>query len=154
MGPGQQTDVVAFVILGILAFSIYLFIRWLMGAKGTADPWGDDIEKTLAEDEAVPVCHHCLTPQQHSGWFCPECGATTGPYCNYLPYVNVFSQGEVLRAGVTEHLRRRPLIVFGYLLLPFVTFTFLLPLALVYWFFLFKNLRRNDGPDAEASLAG
>ena len=51
MGAGQQTDVVALAILGILAFSIHLFFRWLMGAKSTADPWGDEVDKTLTKLE-------------------------------------------------------------------------------------------------------
>jgi hypothetical protein len=68
-----------------------------------------------------------------------------------LPYVYLFSEGEVLRAGVTERIRRTPLIVIGYVLLPLSIFVIAAP---VYWYFLFKNLQRRDDAEAEASPAG
>ncbi len=148
MRPSNEIMVAALVILGICGLAIYRVVLWLMEAPRTPDPWGDEIDKTLNEDEAVPLCHHCLTPQEHNGWFCPECGATVGPYSNYLPYVNIFSQGEVLRAGVTERLRRSPLIVIGYVLLSLGLFTLVAP---VYWVFLFKNLRHDVRPEPDAS---
>ncbi|SPE60701.1 conserved hypothetical protein [Verrucomicrobia bacterium] len=135
----------AIIVLGIIAFVIYWVVLWLMRAPRTADPWGDEIDQALHQDDAVPLCNHCLAPQQHNGWFCPECGATVGPYCNYMPYIYIFAEGEVLRAGVTERLRRTPLIVIGYILLSLNMFV----AAPVYWYFLFKNLRRGDAAEAE-----
>jgi hypothetical protein len=151
MGPSNERELAALVFLGILGVVIYRVILWLREATPTADPWGEEINQALKQDDALPLCPHCLTPQQHNGWFCPECGATVGQYCNYLPYVYLFSEGEVLRAGVTERIRRTPLIVIGYVLLPLSIFVIAAP---VYWYFLFKNLQRRDDAEAEASPAG
>ena len=151
MGPSHERELAAIVVLGLLALVVYRVVLWLMGTARTADPWSDEINKALDQDDAVPLCNHCLTPQQHNGWFCPECGATVGPYCNYMPYVYIFSQGEVLRAGVTERLRLTPLIAIGYVFLSHCTFAVVAP---VYWFFLFKNLRRGVGAEAEPSGLG
>ena len=152
MVAGNQTELAGLVFLGLVCLVAYRAVRWVMEAKCTADPWGPEVDEALDRDEAAPLCHHCLTPQHHNGWFCPECGATVGPYSNYLPYVYLFSQGEVLRAGVTERLRHSPLIVLGYLLLSLGFFGVLWPLFLlwlpVYWVFLTDNLRRRDSVDA------
>jgi hypothetical protein len=151
MVPGTEQELVALVILGMVGVAIYRLIRWLTEAKRTADPWGDEVGKALDQDDAVPLCHHCFTPQQHNGWFCPECGATVGPYCNYLPFVYIFSQGEALRAGVTERIRRSPLIVVGLMLLSLSMFAIVAPF---YWFFLFRHLREADPSAAEADQPG
>jgi hypothetical protein len=151
MVPGKEQELVALVVLGMVGVAIYRLIVWLREAKRTADPWGEEVGKALDQDDAVPLCHHCFTPQQHNGWFCPECGATVGPYCNYLPFVYVFSQGEVVRAGVTEHIRRSPLIVIGLMLLSLSMFALAAPF---YWFFLFRHLRKEDSAAMEAAPPG
>jgi hypothetical protein len=74
-----------------------------------------------------------------------------GPYCNYLPFVYIFSQGEVLRAGVTERIRHSPLIVIGFVLLSLVMCAVAAP---IYWFFLFKHLRQTDPAVAESAPPG
>ena len=129
-----------------------------MQAQRSADPWDARIEQALQNEEARALCHHCLTPQDHSGWFCPVCGATVGQYANYLPYVYLFAQGEVLRAGVAEHLRRSPLIVSGYILLSLTFFPVLACLffvwAPVYWFFFLENILKPRPSTAEDSQIG
>ena len=150
MAPAQEQALVALVILVMCGMAVYRLVQWIMEAPLTADPWDEETEKALNKDDAVAVCHHCLTPQNHSGWFCPECGATVGPYCNYMPYVYLFSEGEVLRAGVTERIRRNPLVTVGFVLFSLGMFSIAAP---VYWFFLFKNLQRNHQA-AESSLSG
>ncbi len=150
MSAGHEQALLALVLLGFVAAAIYMFVIWLMDARRTPDPWGEEVTNALESDEAVEVCHHCLTPQHHNGWFCPECGATVGNYCNYLPFVYVFSQGEVLRAGVMERLRPRALIVVGYVLLSLATLAVVAP---VYWFWLYRNLHRTSEPTAEAGAA-
>lgn len=151
MGPDNEHTVAVLVILGICGLAIYRFVLWIMKAPRMADPWGKDAEEALDREEAVPLCHHCFTPQEHNGWFCPECGATTGPYSNYLPYVYIFSQGEVLRAGTTERLRPTAMIVVGYVLLSLSLYAIAAP---VYWFFLFKHLRKITRAGAEPGLNG
>ncbi len=159
MSLAAEHELMALVVLGIVVVALYRVVLWLMEAERTADPWGEEIDKALEQDDAVPVCHHCLTPQRHNGWFCPECGATVGPYCNYLPFVYLFSQGEVVRAGVTERFRRSPLIVVGLVLFPlamslsaFSGFIGLV-LTLAYWFVLMEHMRHRDtaGTDAAPS---
>jgi len=145
MAPAQEQALAALVILGICAMAVYRFVLWVMEAPRTVDPWGKEIDEVMNRDEAVPVCHHCFTPQLHNGWFCPECGAIVGPYCNYMPYLYIFSEGEVLRAGVTERIGRRPLVVTGYILFSLGMFAIAAP---IYWFFLFKNLTRSPNGQA------
>jgi hypothetical protein len=54
--------------------------------------------------------------------------------------VYIFSQGEALRSGVGEHVRRSPFVVTGYFLFSLSLFGVLAPL---YWFFLLRNLGRS-----------
>jgi hypothetical protein len=138
MGPNERA-LTALVLLAICGLALYRFILWLRETRCTPDPWSDEVQHTLEQDDALPLCPHCLSPQNHNGWFCPECGSTVGPYANYMPYVYLFSQGEVLRAGVTDRFRQSPLIIIGFILLVLA----ILPIAApFYWFFLFKNLSR------------
>jgi len=129
--------------LATLIFAAVVLCRvllWLMQAERTPDPWGPEVEAALESRDAVPLCPHCLAPQEHLGWFWPECGSTIGQYCNYLPAVWIFSVGEAFRRGVTERFRWSPLIVIGYIL---VLFSYFSLLALVLLIFLLKNLGRN-----------
>jgi hypothetical protein len=148
MARSNEQIIAVLVILGFCGVAIYRLVLWIMHAPRTVDPWGPETEEAVNQEEAVPLCHHCFTPQEHNGWFCPECGATVGPYCNYLPYIYVFSQGEVLRAGVTERIRRGKLMTIGLILFSLGMCLFSLGMcaiaAPIYWFFLFKNLRRNS----------
>jgi hypothetical protein len=148
MSPANDRELAALVFFGILCVVIYRVVLWVMEAKRTADPWSSEVDEAINQQEATPLCHHCLTPQDHNGWFCPRCGATVGPYSNYLPFVYLFSQGEVLRAGVTERLRHTPLIIMGYLLLPLGFFPMLAPLFVLwlaaYLLFFVQNYRRLD----------
>ncbi|HWI57124.1 MAG TPA: hypothetical protein VNZ22_07850 [Bacillota bacterium] len=124
------------VILVAGAFLLYRFILWLMQAKRTPDPWGVAIEQALARPDAVPLCHRCLAPQEHNGWFCPECGSIVGHYGNYLPSIYIYSIGEAARAGVEQPNRWTPLLVTGYALIALGYFSVLAPF---YCLFLFRN---------------
>jgi hypothetical protein len=140
MGPNERA-LTALVLLAICGLALWRFILWLREANSTPDPWGEDVQHAIEQEDALPLCPHCLSPQDHNGWFCPECGSTVGPYANYMPYIYLFSQGEVLRAGVTARFRHSPLIITGYILLVLA----ILPIAApFYWFFLFKNLSREQ----------
>ncbi len=155
MPLGNEETLTVLVLLGVFAAALYIFIRWIVDAPRTPDPWGDETEQALNNEESLPVCDHCLTPQSHNGWFCPHCGATVGPYINYMPFIYVFSQGEVLRAGVTERLRRSPLIIMGFLVFSFGMFamaSIFVLLVPVYWYLLFKNLWREDPPSQAAPM--
>ena len=107
---------------------------------GPRYPWPDEIQAEVDCPDAVRVCHHCITPQEHLGWFCPECGIATGPYNNCMPFVCIFSIGEVLRAGVDEK-RRFPQWVYPvYFLLGLQYYYIFAP---VYWFRLFRAQKRR-----------
>jgi hypothetical protein len=151
MTLSNEHAVTALVVLVVIAVALFRLVLSIMQAPRTDDPWGKEIDEAVNQDNAVPVCHHCLTPQEHNGWFCPECGATVGPYCNYMPYIYIFSQGEVLRAGVTERFRRSRLITIGFVLF---TLGMLSVAAPIYWFFLFRNLRRGNDQTMEAPPLG
>jgi len=132
---GLLMMLVAMVVGGV---AIYRLVRWVGAAPTTPVPWSAELETSLQEPDAVPVCHHCFTPCPPRGWFCENCGGAVGAYNNLMPYVNVFSIGEVFRNGVTEKLRINALMVGGYMLLSYHYLVF----APIYWFFLFKNLKR------------
>src|SRR5690349_3607244 len=139
MNPGSESLLTFLVLLVLIGLAIYRFVLWVIAAPRTPDPWDKELDEALEREEAVPVCHHCFTPQEQTRWFCPECGAIVGPYCNYMPYIYIFSEGEILRSGLTRPMRPGPLIVLGYVLFSLVMFAIAAP---IYWFFLFKNLRR------------
>ena len=128
--------------LGVL---LCLMGRWLRASSpSTPDPWPEEVASAVSDPEVQPLCHRCLTPHPDEGWFCPVCGAAVGPYNNYMPYLQIFSEGEVLRAGVTDHYRRSALVVTGYVLLSLSTLFIFAP---IYWFFLMRHLREQKAND-------
>jgi hypothetical protein len=124
---------------GFVLVGLWRLIVWIRHAPHTPDPWGFEVEESLQQADATPICHRCLTPHQTDARFCEHCGSAVGTYNNWLPYIYIFSQGEVLRNGVTDKLRARPLTVIGYLIYSLGNYFILAP---VYWFFFFKNLKR------------
>ena len=137
----------ALVVVGSLCAALYGAFRWVGKAKELSpDPWGAEIERIIQDPDAVTLCHRCITPQAPDACFCPHCGTAVGQYNNYLPFVYIFSQGEVLRAGVTDRIRPSALTICGYLLYSLSAYLIFAP---IYWYFLFRNLRRHDsrGPN-------
>ncbi len=157
-GPPEGLDlmnIVTFicVVFGLVCcFRLGLALReWSRRLPIPPDPWDAEITAKLKQPDCVPVCHHCFTPQLHDKWFCPECGAAVGPYNNCLPYIDIFSRGEVLRNGVRNHLAPNFLTVTGYLLFSTSEYMFFAP---IYWYLFFRNLRRSiqcDRADQEAA---
>jgi len=125
--------------LAIAGLVLWRLIVWIQTAPPSPDPWDGETEQRLQQPEAVCVCHHCFTPCPPSGWFCDHCGCAVGPYNNLMPYVNVFSMGEVFRNGVADKMRVNLLTVGGYLLYSLSNYLVFAP---AYWYFLFKNLTR------------
>ena len=124
---------------GLVLYAFWGLIEWVRRSPVQPDPWDAEIERQLSEPEAIEICPHCLTEQSSTAWFCEKCGRAVGPYNNLMPYVMVFSQGEVFRAGVTDKLRASPLTIVGYLFYSSCNYFVFAP---IYWFFLFKNLMR------------
>jgi hypothetical protein len=135
------------VIPVVAALLGYRLIVWLKESRRTPDPWGPELDEAVEKPESVPLCHHCLAPQEHQGWFCPECGAAVGQFSNYLPNVYIFSIGEGLRAGICERPRLGPLLVIGYLLVGFGYFVPLGPLFVLA--LVLRRLQKKEAP-AEA----
>ena len=137
----------ALIILGAVVLVAIALAVWIFsGDSLSPDPWGPEIEQLIQDPATEPLCHRCLTPQSPIGWFWPECGTGVGPYNNYMPFVYTFSVGEVLRAGVLDHVRRSPVVVLGYLMCSANYAVF----APIYWYYLFSNFRRHKQPAPEA----
>lgn len=134
-----EETVLALVFVGLILAAVYGFFQWVFACPRTPDPWGADIEQAVEGEEAVAVCPHCLTPQEHNGWFCPECGSTSGQYGNFLPAVYIFSIEDAVRAVVEQRSPWTPLLVTGYVLIAFAYFSLLAP---VYCLFLFIQRAR------------
>jgi hypothetical protein len=138
---GDPDRLVGEVAAAALAF-VLLWRAFVRAGQipASPDPWDKEIEKALHEPEAEEVCHRCFDPVPQGSWFCGHCGCAVGPYNNLMPYINVFSQGEVLRNGVNDKLCQNALIVAGYLL---VSLNLYFVFAPIYWIFLFRNLQRQ-----------
>ena len=132
---------------GLAVVAFWRLIVWIRDSPVLPDPWDADVERQLSE--AVEVCPHCLTEQPPTAWFCKRCGRAVGPYNNLMPYVQVFSEGEVFRNGMNGQFRNRPLILAGYFLVFLGTMPFLAPL---YFLWLFAG--RGKGPATGAQKAG
>lgn len=135
IGPGAL--LIGMVMAGLVLWRI---VVWIRNAPLHPDPWDAAIEQDMQDPGAVHVCHRCFSPVSAAGWFCERCGSAVGPYNNLMPYVRIFSEGEVFRNGVTDRLRASPLIVAGYFLYSLTSYVVFAP---VYWFFLFKKLRQS-----------
>lgn len=131
--------VAGFGTAGLVSAAMWRGLVWLRNTPVKADPWSAEIEMSLQQSDAVPIYHRCLAPHSPAAWFCEHCGTAVGTYNNWMPYVSVFSQGEVFRNGVTDNLRASPLIIAGYLLYSLGNYFIFAP---IYWFFLFRNLKR------------
>lgn len=126
--------------VALALFAMWRVLAWIRRTPRRPDPWDAETEHAVQAEDAVPVCHRCFASVPPGQWFCESCGCAVGPYNNYMPYVNAFSEGEVLRAGTGDRLPRNSLIVIGYLLYSLVY----IPIAPVYWYFLFRNLSQKQ----------
>jgi hypothetical protein len=70
-----------------------------------------------------------------------------GPYNNLMPYLNIFSEGEVFRNGASGRFRNQPVILIGYFLISLGSYALFAP---IYWFFLLSSLKQ---PPKEAGSA-
>ncbi|MDE3065984.1 MAG: hypothetical protein KGJ60_00390 [Verrucomicrobiota bacterium] len=137
-------------LVGLALGALWRLLMWVRQAPWTPDPWDANLERKLHEPDAVEVCHHCFDPRTTDGWFCEHCGSAVGSYNNLMPFVCLFSEGEVLRNGVEGKLRASPLVIAGYLLISLSAYTFFAP---IYWIFFFRNLIRPKRPAEEIETA-
>ena len=147
-GATPSEIAVGFAALAVMAgFAFWRVLLWIKESPVHADPWGAAVAAEIEGPDAQEVCHHCATPLAPGSWFCRHCGRAVGPYNNLMPWVNAFSEGEVYRSGVVEHVRRSPWLIAGYLLISFHYLVF----APVYWFLVFRNLFRRKPETMAAS---
>jgi len=137
---------VMIVVMAVLVFALVRLVRWIQRAAPRPDPWDKEIEEAVQAEDAVPLCPHCLAPQEPETWFCAECGCSVGPYNNVNPYLYLFSLGDLFRAGVFGRVRRSPSVVVGFLLLSLAAYTIFAP---YYWYLFFQNLRRRSAGEEE-----
>jgi len=152
-GTSDPNQSVAWLGVGFFVLAgLWRLIVWVREAPQKPDPWDSEVERRLEESDAVEICHRCFSPQPPNAWFCEHCGSAVGPYNNWMPYLNVFSEGEVFRNGATDRLRSQPLIIAGYLLFSLSAYVVFAP---IFWFFLYKNLKRpmEDDPERWSQLA-
>ena len=126
-----------------------LLVLWMKRAPRQTDPWDPEMEVAVRQPDAVPICHTCLSPQIPPAWFCPNCGAAVGRYNNCLPYVNVFSIGEVFDAGARRRVPASAVTIIGFVLASIAEYTIFAP---VYGVRLWQNLTklRNETPTVAA----
>jgi len=141
-------------IMFLFLAGLWHLIVWVREAPTKPDPWDADVEQKLSEPETAEICPRCLTEQPPTAWFCSHCGKAIGPYNNLMPFVNVFSEGEVFRNGATGRFRNRPLIIIGYFLLSLAAYSVFAP---IFWVALLANLKRppnepNAAEDQNAPL--
>ncbi len=112
-----------------------------------SDPWSKEEDDAVRQPDAVPVCHRCFEPQVEPAWFCRNCGAAIGSYNNAIPFVYLFSMGEVWRSGVEPKARFTWLTVPGYIIVSLFEVPYLAPLYWVRLFFNWRRLSRQRGAD-------
>src|SRR5690348_14898393 len=149
--------------LGLLALAVlWRPFAGVREAPATPDPWDAEVQQKLPAPESQEVWHRCLTPHAPGTWFCQHCGTAVGPYNNLMPFLNVFSEGEVLRNGISNRFRNRWFIAIGYSLIalgfaagllqdyPLGTVSLLSFVVLAYWLSVLRNLKRSTGrPEPE-----
>ena len=113
---------------GLVLVGLWRLFVWIRDAPSTPNPWSVEIEESLQQADATPICHRCLTPHQTDARFCEHCGSAVGTYNNLMPFIYIFSQGEVLRNGVTDKLRANPLTIVGYLLYSLCSYVIFAPI--------------------------
>lgn len=143
-----------FLITALASIAVWRCIVWVRDAPVPEEPWGQEIDRQLQDDTAQPVCPRCLEPFADTDSWCPHCHITLNPWVNLDPYLFMFSVGELLRNGVSERFRIRPLIVIGYFIVPFAigvgyfisptVSRFSLVVVLLYWFRFCRHLQELD----------
>ncbi len=104
------------------------------------DPWSEEVEAQIQDDEAMVVCHHCLEAFELAPDFCPKCGTAIGPYNNVKPFEYIFSMGEMFRNGIGPNPNLSLLTRVGYILAALLQYGLFAPL---YFFRMIRNRRRR-----------
>jgi hypothetical protein len=155
--PGPEEVIGSLGLAALVCFGIGTLILWFRQGTPSPDPWDDQIAGELVQDEATPLCHHCLSPHDSVVDFCPNCGTPVGQYTNWLPFPYLFSVGHALRTGTAGDFRRSPVTLFGFILFGLTEYGFFAP---VYWLMFAWGLThrhpplRSVEPQAPGSASG
>lgn len=100
------------------------------------DPWSGDIDRETRKRSAIPICTNCLSPQFGHHWFCPNCRFPSGNFVHVMPYLYLFTLGEVLRRGVTGPPEKGAFRKLGLVILSFQSYAVFAP---IYWFWMVRK---------------
>jgi hypothetical protein len=159
-GPTPEETIALLAILALGGVLLWRALRWFFTGPTTPNPWGPEIDEQINQPEAVPLCPRCLSPNPAERDFCEECGYPVGTYTNWLPYLQLFSLGHVLRTGVDGRYPLNWITFLGYLflsvgcfltpsltlsimggLIGFLVFALFCSAFVVFWVFLLRNTR-------------
>jgi hypothetical protein len=102
----------------------------------TPDPWSKDIDDRVRNKDANPVCLNCLMPQERHYWICDDCGFPGGEYVNTMPFLHIFSLGELLRRGVLGKPEKKNLAILGFLIVSSLEYLIFAP---IYWYWMYRK---------------
>lgn len=139
-----------FVLLALGLVVIFRLIYWVRRLPVSPDPWDETTAESLESDEIGEVCRKCSQPHPPGQSFCEHCGTAVGAYNNWMPYVYLFSEGEVLRTGVTGKFRLNAMTIGGYVLYSLTCYLIFAP---IYWYLLFRNIQRIKAEQAKPTVA-
>jgi hypothetical protein len=141
-----------FGLMVVAVLLLWRLIAWVREAPIRADPWDAEVAQQLLNPEIQEICPHCSTPQPPGAWFCEHCGRAVGPYNNWMPYLNCFSEGEVFRNGMDGRFKHRGLIFAGLILLALSAYSVFTP---VYLFCVIRKwrLKTDAAESADKSIA-
>ena len=143
-----ENNLAFFAALALAAGFVWVLYRQYFRTPPTPDPWDDEVSQAMENDEAVPLCPHCLTSHEHTQHFCLKCGGPVGAYTNLMPFEYCFSVGHLLRIGTDGNFRRSPLLILGFIILSTAEYAIFAPF---YWLRLLLNLSRmteQNHPDS------
>jgi len=136
----SAVDLILVLLVAVTAVVLVRLFLWLRAQPPKANPWDEDTEARLQEPDAVLLCPRCLEPETEGVQFCRDCGFPVGPYVPWSPYLYIFALGDLLRTGVDRPFRVKGTTVCFLVLFSLLEYLVFAPL---YWFFLFRNIRRQ-----------
>lgn len=111
-------------------------LRECFAPHPTPDPWPEELDQAVRSREAVPICTNCLHPQPAHRWFCPYCHFPTGEYVHLMPYLYVFTWGELLRRGVFGPPEKGAFRKWGLVIYSSYNYSIFAPL---YWYWMYRK---------------
>ena len=91
------------------------------------DPMPNEIPEE--DGEGTPVCIRCFRPVDPLAHYCPHCGAATGTFTHYLPFINIRWQASVW-GQAWRQMRSREISISGRLF-RFVMIVWNVPVMLI-----------------------